>query len=356
MRSIILFVSVCLTLQLHATVHTVSNNPINIAQFNTIQAAVDAAVNGDTILVHGSPNNYTAFTITNKRLAIIGPGYSPDKNLSLRATVPGFTVTGAGSSGCEFQGLYVTSTVTINSNKPDNITFRRNWFETMSFSINQSSITYTGYLFESNYFQQSQLNGTSSTTYNEFIFRNNLFYDNGGTFHFNSFTNTNGFVLDHNVFYAGAGATVRNIFVNNCRFFSIRNNIFVKRNAANALSNSEFSNNITFNSENNTPWASNGNTDVGGNVANQNPQMVAQTAVDAGTIDPLLNFSIVAGPAKGGGTDGRDMGLRYDPSGPLNWANGRNSRLPRIYSMNLASIDIQAGGNINVQIEARRSN
>ncbi|HJS55472.1 MAG TPA: hypothetical protein VJ765_13050, partial [Chitinophagaceae bacterium] len=47
-----------------ATVRTVSNNPATIAQYSTIQAAVDASSSGDTVYIHGSPSAYAAFTIT----------------------------------------------------------------------------------------------------------------------------------------------------------------------------------------------------------------------------------------------------------------------------------------------------
>ncbi|MBK8494344.1 MAG: hypothetical protein IPL50_04480 [Chitinophagaceae bacterium] len=103
----------------------------------------------------------------------------------------------------------------------------------------------------------------------------------------------------------------------------------MRRNATNAIS-STFSNNITFNTSNNTPWAANGNIDGGGNVAGQDPQMVAQASVNSGSDNALLDFTIAAGPANNSGTDGKDMGLLYDAAGSLNWANSRNSRLPRI--------------------------
>lgn len=48
----------CITITASATVRTVSNNPITIAQFSTVQAAINASNSGDTIYVHGSPNNY----------------------------------------------------------------------------------------------------------------------------------------------------------------------------------------------------------------------------------------------------------------------------------------------------------
>jgi hypothetical protein len=84
--------------------------------------------------------------------------------------------------------------------------------------------------------------------------------------------------------------------------------------------------------------------------------MVDQTAVNSGTGNPLLNFTIAAGPANNSGSDGKDMGLLFDASGSLNWANSRNSRLPRIFSMNITNPTIPVGGSLNVQVEARKSN
>jgi hypothetical protein len=339
-----------------ATVHTVSNSPANVAQFNNIQAAIDAAAAGDTILVHGSPNAYAAFTINNKKLAIIGPGYAADKNLSQPVVVPGFTITGADAENSEIQGLYVTNTVTISSNRPNNLSFRRNRFSGNFFiNITQGVVTYTGYLFESNYFEGSVISGVTNSSYENFIFRNNVFFESVSFgYQIAGFTNSTNVLFDHNIFLAGTN--VRSIFSGNCRFLLFTNNIFVRRNAATNLSASTFNNNLTFNAGENAPWTVNENTNGGGNVSNQNPNMVDQAAIDAGTPNPLHNYSIVSGPAKGTGTGGRDMGVRYDNTGPLNWANGRNSRLPRIFSMNLNSIDVQAGGTLNVQIQGRRSN
>ncbi len=112
----------------NAIIRTVSNVPSTLAQFNTIQAAVDASSSGDTVYVHGSPNNYAAFTITNKQLVIIGPGWSPDKNLPLTAIVLGITITGAASGNTEIQGLVISGSVVVNSNHPDNLRFIRNQF------------------------------------------------------------------------------------------------------------------------------------------------------------------------------------------------------------------------------------
>src|SRR5688572_11382570 len=98
-----------------ATVRTVSNTPSTLAQFSTIQAAIDASSDGDTVYVYGSPNTYTSFTILDKKIAVIGPGWSPDKDLALTANVSGCIIrnsaAGGTPDGSELQGLHFVNTV-----------------------------------------------------------------------------------------------------------------------------------------------------------------------------------------------------------------------------------------------------
>jgi hypothetical protein len=84
--------------------------------------------------------------------------------------------------------------------------------------------------------------------------------------------------------------------------------------------------------------------------------MVAQASVNAGTNNALADYTITAGPANNAGTDGKDMGLLYDLNGSLNWANSRNSRLPRVFSMNITNPTVSSGGTLQVVVEARKSN
>jgi hypothetical protein len=357
MKHSIIALLLIFTFQAKAAIHTVSNSPATIAQFNTIQAAVNAAAAGDTVYVHGSPNQYAAFTLTNKQLTIIGPGFSPDKNLGFAAIVNGCTITGAGCANSEFHGLTFNSTISINSAKPDNLRFIRNNFSALSISINQGGVTYSGYLFEGNIFDNTSADASTGSTYQNFIFQNNYFYESGccRDGNINGFTNAVNVLLNHNLWF-GPGSGSRNALSGNCRFLTITNNIFVRRNAATNNSNSVFNNNITFNAVNNTPWTSNGNVDGGGNVDNQDPQMVAQTAVNAGTNNALNDFTIAAGPANNSASDGKDMGMLYDIIGSLNWTNSRNSRLPRIFSMNVTNPTVPAGGTLSVTVDARVSN
>jgi hypothetical protein len=358
MKQFFSFILMVLALATQATVLTVSNSPSTLAQFNNIQTAVNTAANGDTIYIHGSPNAYAAFTQTNKQLTFIGPGWAADKNLPFTAQVQGCTITGASCSNSEYHGLTFTSAININSAHPDNLRFIRNNFVGIDISINQGSTTYSGYLFESNIFDNATTNATTSTTYQNFLFQNNEFYENGTvrSGNLNGFFNSVNVLYNHNVWF-GPGSGTRDVATSsNNRFLSFTNNIFVRRNPANSISSSTYTNNITFNAGTNNPWAVNSNVDGGGNVENLDPQMANQTAVNAGTATATSDFSIAAGPANNTGTDGKDMGFLFDAVGSLNWANSRNSRLPRIFSMNVITPTVPAGGNVTINVDARISN
>ncbi|MFI5132877.1 MAG: hypothetical protein ACHQEB_01010, partial [Chitinophagales bacterium] len=163
----------------NATIRTVSNTPSTLAQFNTIQAAVDASSSGDTVYVHGSPNQYASFAITNKQLVIIGPGWSPDKNLPFDAEIIGCTITGTSCSNTEIQGLVFVGTIAISTNHPDNLRFIRNRFYRLSLQITEGGVSYTGYLFEGNWFDNSQVSAATNSTYQNFLFQNNYFHEFG---------------------------------------------------------------------------------------------------------------------------------------------------------------------------------
>src|ERR1043166_6676042 len=339
----------------NATIRTVSNSPsTTLGQYSTIQSAINASSSGDTIYVHGSPIDYSGFSFTNKRLVIIGPGWAPDKTYTYAATVsgPSVNLTGAGCSNTEFQGMVFNSQIIFNNPKCDSIRFIRNRFGSDVF-INEPNNTFLNYQFEGNAFITGTVLGTTSSVYTNCVFRNNCFFTQGAAI--TAFTHSSSTVLfDHNLWLTQGSPDIP--CFSNCANLLITNNIFVRRNAATGNSNSTFNNNITFNSSNNTPWNSNSNSDAGGNVANQDPQMAAGAAANNGTTNPLLDFTIAAGPANNTGSDGKDMGLLDDATGSLNWTNSRNSRFPRIYSMSITNPVITPGGTLNVNVEGRKSN
>lgn len=352
-----LFVSFLCSLAANATVRTVCNSPsVTIAQFSTIQAAINAsAASGDTIYVHGSPNSYSGFTITNKQLVIIGPGWNPDKNPSFRASVGPSEILGAGSANTEIQGIQFNNSLAIINGTLNSIRLIRNEFDNTIY-IYQQNVTYTGYLFEGNVFYGNPgINATSISIYQNFVFQNNYFYLAGGSHSVTGFNNPLSTILfDHNLWLGPSSGSVR--CFSDCQSLIITNNIFVRRDAGDLNSLSSFSNNITFNAGNDNPWNVNSNINSGGNISATDPQMAAQTSVNAGSSNPLLDFTIAAGPANNAGSDGKDIGLLYDATGSLNFANSRNSRLPRIFSMKITSPTIPSGGTLNVEVEGRKSN
>ncbi len=355
-----------------ATVRTVSSNPSTLGQFNTIQAAIDASADSDTVYVYGSPNTYAAFTIQDKKIAVIGPGWSPDKNLPLTANVNGASIrnspAGGSPDGSELHGLIFISTVSLSTNAVggdlgvNNVRVIRCQFNT---TVNQA-LGSNGFLYEGCIFY-ARVTFTAAQTYQNILFQNNMFFfTQGVSSMIGGLTNSVNVRFDHNLFYStnnSSGAQIL-VFEDNCRFLSLTNNIFNQANVGSSVSFSTFSNNITDNislnvanaTSNATPWLVNSNVDGGFNVANANPGMVDQATINAGNGSPTINFTIASGVANNSGSDGKDMGLLFDGTGSLNWANSRNSRIPRIFSMNITTPTVTPGGNLSVTVDARKSN
>lgn len=66
MKSSLLLLLLLVASLAQGTIRTVSNNPDRPAQFDNVNAAIAAAVAGDTIYVHGSQFTYPDFTVTKK--------------------------------------------------------------------------------------------------------------------------------------------------------------------------------------------------------------------------------------------------------------------------------------------------
>jgi hypothetical protein len=361
MKKLFLPFFVLINLVSYSTIRTVSNLPATLAQYNTIQAAINASSTGDTVYVQGSPNNYAAFNITGKKIVVIGPGWSPNKNLPYTANIAGVVdFVGVASSGSELNGLIMLSSISFPSNTSlSDIKIIRNKFsQSQILSFGGGTATYTGFIFEGNYFNNCIIQNVSPTTNSlvNFLFHNNLFIDatgfDGNIDGFSSCTNV---LFDHNLFY-GAASGIRRVFNGAASLgLLLTNNIFVRRDAGFNCGNSIFNNNITFNAGTD-PWTINSNVNGGGNVGNQDPQMFDQTSVNNGINNPLLDFTIAAGPANNSGSDGKDMGMLYDAAGSLNWTSSRTSYFPFIYSMNITNPTIPSGGTLNVLVVAKKDN
>jgi hypothetical protein len=108
------------------TIRRVSNALGAGAPYTTIQDALAAAVNGDIILVEGSPTTYGPISLT-KQVTIQGPGYFLDQNTGLQANLNeaaiGTLSFAAGSAGSIIRGMK-TGGITINVS---NITVSNNY-------------------------------------------------------------------------------------------------------------------------------------------------------------------------------------------------------------------------------------
>lgn len=358
MKQFFLFVLSCFCVNLFATVRTVSNNPTTIAQFSTIQAAVDASLNGDTVYVQGSPTQYAGFTIQDKRLTIIGPGFYPLQSFQpFKATIgTNVNINGVGSRKTELQGLDFSSTVSILSTAPDSLRFIRNQFESAIY-LGFTTIPYNGWVFQGNWFDKGWMSCGAQVSLTNFLFQNNICYAISTNGNFLGFLNVQHVYFDHNLWYGPSGTATAPCFGGASKGMNFSNNIFVHRNAATNVTNSIFNNNITYGCGTNNPWdASFTNSDDGGNVADQDPQMANQSFVNNGFNLPVMNLTISAGPADNTGSDGKDMGLLYDATGSLNWSNSSMSRIPTVISMTISNPTITAGGTLNVLVDARRNN
>lgn len=89
----------CLLLpaSLFAATLRVNNTAGTSPNYATIQAAINAAADGDTILIEGSTTAYAPFDLINKRLTLVGPGYSLASNLGTPANKLGAIVSGGSS-------------------------------------------------------------------------------------------------------------------------------------------------------------------------------------------------------------------------------------------------------------------
>lgn len=121
--------SIALGASLHAATWTVDNVASRPADFRTIQAAIDAAAVGDTILVAGSSVSYSGFTLT-KRLILKGPGISTIHGGSARVAgsdniiLTEVTDTldpnhGRNAGGTVIEGLRISVSLIIESSCPN---------------------------------------------------------------------------------------------------------------------------------------------------------------------------------------------------------------------------------------------
>ena len=119
MKKLLIISAMCMAMTAQATVLRVSNVTNSGAPYTTIPAAIEAAVNGDTIMVDGSPDKYSETTGTtgsvniDVRVVLMGPGYlltqnGVQSNGDLTAEISKSIKISEGGAGTIIQGFNLT--------------------------------------------------------------------------------------------------------------------------------------------------------------------------------------------------------------------------------------------------------
>ncbi|HMQ76085.1 MAG TPA: hypothetical protein PKE21_10725 [Flavobacteriales bacterium] len=221
----LLFLLLCPAM-LHARILRVNNNAVLattcITCYPSLQNALSAAQDGDTIHMEGSSAAYGSGTVTVPNLVIIGPGYklsgagsNPDLQANTwPATIAGTLTFGAGSQGGTVMGIRFAGTnAALDITSTSNITVRRNFFEITEITL---AGTTTNVLIAENYAYRITQN-VNAQTINNLTVRNNVFTN---TLSLNdSGDQMAGLVVVHNTFTHAGTQAVRdaevayNVFV-----------------------------------------------------------------------------------------------------------------------------------------------
>lgn len=218
------------------TIRRVSNALDAGAPYSTIQDALTAAVNGDIILVEGSPTAYSGAISLTKQVTIQGPGYFLDQNIGLQANLNeasmGSISFNAGSAGSTVRGMR-TAGIIVNVS---NITFSNNYMVGL-LDINTAS---NNIVISGNYASsiiRSFANVTSLLVSNNYL---------GGGISFSLSVTVLGVVTNNVIALGGSGYYLQNSTITNNIFLAtgttigntlnstIQNNVFVSASQADA--------------------------------------------------------------------------------------------------------------------------
>ena len=239
-----IFIAVFTAMAAQATVLRVSNVTNSGAPYATIPEAIEAATEGDTIMVDGSPNKYSETTGTSgnvtidKRLVLMGPGYlltqnGVQSNGDLTANISAAIKISEGGAGTIIQGFNITSSNPLIIQVP-NVVITRCKVDSEVYITSSA----TNCVLHQNYFTYYVGNtGNSYTAYNAQV-TNNIFTHNNDTNYgilrgfyestiaYNTFTKAGsgsfvplnqltGCTIEHNIFFGSEQSLTNNTMVDN---------------------------------------------------------------------------------------------------------------------------------------------
>jgi len=338
-----------------ATIHTVSNDPNNPAEYDDLHDAQSAAAPGDTIYLTPSPNGYGQFAM-NRRLVLIGHGYVPVVNgqFSYRTYISRIIMAPTSTSslnGSKFIGLEFDDMVppsSFGTTDVSGITIERCLGSVGNFSQNRGDLTNFNIKHSFIGIQMRGANNFIGTITNSFIFALDIRLSTGT-------------IIKNCIIVAQQWLTIDNVTIDNS--IILETNIY-----ANRITNSTFTNNLFLSYGDPLPIGTS-NNGGSGNIFDTNPQFeIYDFAVGTGgsttgshgdrykfydTEDYHLKAT---SPGKFYGTDGTDIGMYGGtdpfPSGPYTGA----PPIPRVTLFNLLNGIVGPNGQLNYEVEATTQN
>jgi hypothetical protein len=330
----------------HAGVFTVNNESGATADYTSLQEAVNAVSNDDTLYVQPSQTSYGNILL-NKRLVIMGAGHNPTFS-PYNSQVEQMTFI-TGSGGSILKGLRM-NTITSNNGLTINNVVISGCFISSSVPIAMGASTHNNWVFEGSIIVSTTINPINLADFDaNLIFRNcylqnyqsNVILLNGPT----------GTLFDHCLLihtgiatFAGAcsGTNIQytnsiiasfagiiNSLSSTCTACSYDNNIFVSYTGA------------TF-----------GSISGNGNFVNVNPQFVS--FVNTGTYEYTFNLDLNSSSlGNNAASDGSDIGIY---GGIFNFSPiGADSGSPQILNFSLESSTVPQGGTLIINLNANGS-
>jgi hypothetical protein len=329
MKTLLLsFVLFVCSISLFAATRTVSNRPGDLAEFTSIQAAVDASADGDILLITGSATSYNDVTI-NKRLTLIGPGANPNFNGGVSANITTLTFGNSQASNSVLLGLDIGN-VNIAVADCDNVQVKRTKVNYLyHFGSDQNRIP-QNWLIEECYFNGSGIyNYVNDITTANWNIINSYIYGS---------ITMNGSIFSNNVFFSFGG----NVFTG--RSHVITNSIFMTVSLG-GLTESSIANSI-FNTNPNINLASNSSS---GNFFETDPLFVQFSWFDLYNSDLSLQSGSVGINA---GTDGTDIGLFGGKGFLVSGLPG----IPQVESLVILNPNVPQNGTLNIKVDGKANN
>ncbi|SMD44498.1 hypothetical protein SAMN00777080_3120 [Aquiflexum balticum DSM 16537] len=324
--SFVLFVS---SISVFAATRTVSNRPGDLAEFTSIQAAVDASADGDILLITGSATSYNDVTI-NKRLTLIGPGANPNFNGGASASISTLTFDSSQASNSVLLGLDI-GTVNISVSDCDAVQLKRNRISyILNSSSDQSRVPQNWLVEECNINGSGIQNRVNDITTANWNIRNSYIVGP---------INMNGSIFSNNVFYYFFGVDWligRNHVITNSIFINITMGSLTDSSIANSIFTINPNINLTTNSSS-------------GNFFETDPLFVSFSGNDLYNSDLSLQPSSVGINA---GTDGTDIGLFGGKGFLVSGLPG----IPQVESLVILNPNVPQNGTLNIKVDGKANN